>query len=301
VGGDPFDQAESPRWDARSGRLLWVDMCRGDLHVGRFEGGSVVSDRVVSLGASVGFAAPIEAIGEADAPGWVCAAGRDLVHVSEQGAVRVIADEVADPGTQFNDGACDPSGVLWAGTQSHTRVPDAGLFTLGQDGTVRRRLGEVTVSNGLGFTDDGRRMYYIDTLPHRQLEVFDLADGELTSRRTLATIDGGNPDGLAVDRDGGVWVAVWDAGEVRHFDRHGRQTRVVEVAARRPSAVCLVDDVLLVTTARIGLADPRPEDGRFFAAHVDVPGAPVNAWRPDASVLAASTAEAPTSASAETA
>lgn len=274
--GPAFEQAESPRWDGRDGRLVWVDMSLGELHIGRLDGRALRTERVIDMGETIGFAAPLPEAGD----GWICARGREIVHVSENGSTTTIAQGVGAVGTQFNDGACDPAGVLWAGTQSHARVPDAALVTLDHEGRVRERLRDVTVSNGLGFSGDGSRMYYIDTLPHRRLEVFDIVGGELRGRRTLATIDGGNPDGLVVDEADGVWVAVWDAGEVRRFDEHGRLTDTVEVAARRPSAVCLVGSTLVITSARRGLVDPTDDDGRFFATDVAVPGRPAAPWRP---------------------
>jgi sugar lactone lactonase YvrE len=280
--GPAFEQAESPRWDGRDGRLIWVDMSLGELHIGRLDDGGVRSELVVDMGDTIGFAAPLPGLGE----GWVCTRGRDILHVSEDGSAAVVVEGIGASGTQFNDGACDPTGMLWAGTQSHARVPDAALVTFDGDGRVRERLGGVTVSNGLGFTGDGSRMYYIDTLPHRRLEVFDVVDGELTGRRALATIDGGNPDGLVVDQADGVWVAVWDAGEVRRFDEDGRLTHTVEVGARRPSAVCLVGSTLVVTSARRGLADPTDNDGRFFGVEVGIPGLPAAPWRPTSALRA---------------
>lgn len=276
VEGISAEQGESPRWDRRGDRLLWVDMARGRFHVGRFQDGSIVPTLTVELGDTIGFASPLPE----ETPGWVCTGGRDVVYIDPAGGVRPIVTGLGAPGTHFNDGSCDPRGILWAGTQSQARVPDAALFTLDADAVVRVRLTGVTVSNGLGFTADGARMYYIDTLPHRSLDVFDVIDGELSGRRTIATIDGGNPDGLAVDVDEGVWVAVWDAGEVRRFDRTGRVTNVVQVPARRPSAVCLMGTSLVITTARWGLTEPTSDDGRFFVAEVEVPGRPADAWRP---------------------
>ncbi|MGN6221857.1 MAG: SMP-30/gluconolactonase/LRE family protein [Microbacterium sp.] len=282
VRGPVLRQAESPRWDARGDRLLWVDMGAGDLYIGHFSAGEIAVERKVHVGESVGFAAPLQNYGD----GWICARERGIVHVSEAGHVRVLQEEIADAGTQFNDGACDLSGTLWAGTQSHSRVPDAALFTVESDLAVRKRLEQVTVSNGLGFTPDGTRMYYIDTLPRRALEVFDVENGELINRRTLARVEGGNPDGLAVDNENGVWVAVWDAGEVRHFDAQGSLTRVVDVAATRPTAVCLAGNTLVISTARLGLERPTPLDGGFFAIDVDVPGTPAQPWRADPQQLA---------------
>lgn len=283
LAGRAFEQGESPRWDARGERLLWVDMAVGEFHVGRIVKGVLTSMLVVDVGPTVGFAAPLPEPGQ----GWVCAAGRDLVHISESGALTPIATGVIPDGTQFNDGAADAAGVLWAGSQSHARVPDACLLTLDEAGAVRTRLTGVTVSNGLGFSGDGSTMYYIDTLPHRRLEAIALGGGELGERSILAAIDGGNPDGLVVDEEDGVWVAVWDAGEVRRFDASGRVTDVVELDARRPSAVCLVGDLLVVTTARVGLEHPTSDDGRVFAARVAVPGRPASPWRPRPDPLSA--------------
>jgi sugar lactone lactonase YvrE len=164
-------------------------------------------------------------------------------------------------------------------------MPDACLFALSPAGQPRKRLAGITVSNGLGFTADGSNMYYIDTLPSRSLDVFDVIDGELSNRRQLVSFDDGNPDGLAVDAEDGVWVAVWDAGEVRRFDRHGTLTHAVEVGARRPTSVCLMGSRLIIPTATLGLEELGEGDGHLFAVDVETPGHPTAPWRPEEHLL----------------
>jgi sugar lactone lactonase YvrE len=193
----------------------------------------------------------------------------------------------------MNDGVCDPAGRFWAGTSSTPRAPTDVLASLEPDGAARIRLTGVTVSNGICFTPDGRLMYYVDTLPHRRLESFAVAaDGRLSARTTVATVRGGNPDGIAIDDEGCVWVAVWDAGEVRRYSPAGETLDVVRVPARRPTAVALAGQVLLITSASLAdSADEGPSfygdrssgtdlGGLLFAAHVGAAGIPAAAWGP---------------------
>ncbi len=275
-----YDQGESPRWDGRTGELVWVDMINGLFLVGGFDRGRLIERSRVRVGSSMGVAAPLVNSEE----GWICAREGGFVHLSVHGAMTTVADGVASPGTQMNDGACDDAGRFWAGTQSLSRTADAALYSLGTDGSVDQRLDHVTVSNGLGFTADGTGMYYVDTLPDRSLERFDVHDGVLRDRRTLAAVPGGNPDGIAVDVDDFVWIAVWDAGEVRRYAPDGALVDVITLTAARPSAVCLWDATLVITTARIGLENPTDDDGRLFAVDVEVPGRPAAPWRPDPSL-----------------
>ncbi|MEU4017305.1 SMP-30/gluconolactonase/LRE family protein [Microbacterium sp. NPDC028030] len=270
-----YVQAESPRWDGRDGSLAWIDMATGSLHRGRLVDGRVVPDSAVVVGAQIGAPIPLAQPGT----GWAVGVDRRVVHVSDDGVVLPLTGDIAAPGDYMNDGGGDPSGRFWVGSQSMPRDPHCTLWSIEPDGTAVARLGGVTVSNGLAFDRTGSTLYYIDTLPNRSIEAFDVAgDGSLSNRRTVCRVDGGNPDGMTVDLDGMLWVAVWDAAEVRRYSPDGELVETVVLPARRPTAVALVDTMLVITTASIGLAEPGDADGALLGVRVDVGGAPAWPW-----------------------
>ncbi|GAA1131345.1 hypothetical protein GCM10009651_13750 [Microbacterium natoriense] len=271
-----YVQAESPRWDARDGTLAWIDMSTGRFHRGSIADGRVVAGSSVVVGAQIGAPAPLADAGA----GWAVAVDRGLVHVGDDGAVVPLIADLAAPGDYMNDGGCDPAGRFWVGSQSMPRDPHCALWSIDADGVATERLGGVTVSNGLVFDESGSTLYYIDTLPHRSIEAFDVApDGCLSGRRTVCRVDGGNPDGMTIDEEGMLWVAVWDAAEVRRYSPAGRLVETIELPAKRPTAVALVDRLLVITTASVGLEHPSTADGALLGVEVDAPGAPALPWR----------------------
>jgi sugar lactone lactonase YvrE len=178
------------------------------------------------------------------------------------------------PGRRANDAAVAPDGALWAGTMRYDEAPGGGtLSRIAPDGTVETVLDDVAVSNGTGWSPDGRLMYYIDS-PTRRIDVFDFDGQQVGGRRQLAAIEEGDgfPDGLTVDADGCVWVALWDGGAVRRYTPDGKLDRVVELPVPRPTACAfggadLTD--LYITTARTGLTAPHPLSGSVLV----IPGA----------------------------
>ncbi len=179
------------------------------------------------------------------------------------------------PGRRGNDAAVAPDGSLVAGTMRYDEARGGGtLSRVTGDGAVSVLLDDVTVSNGTGWSPDGRLMYYIDT-PTRRVDVFDFReDGTIGGRRPLAEVEegAGFPDGLTVDADGCVWVALWNGSAVRRYTPGGKLDRVIELPV--PLVTCcafggpeLTD--LYVTTARVGLTDPPPLAGSLLV----VPGA----------------------------
>ena len=275
VSVDVFEQGEAIRVDPRTGRLAWVDMRVGTVHLGELLDGVLVTSVTASVpGGRVGMLAP------AGDDGWVVAGGESVWWWRPKtGAFALLRDGIgAGPGRFLNDGVCDPDGRLWVGTQSVPRQPTSVLVRVDHDLQATEVLADVTVSNGIGFTADGGTLYYIDTLPHRRLEAFDVAGGQPTGRQTVATLEGGNPDGLVVDDEGCAWVAMWDAGEVRRVAPSGEIVGVVETPARRPSACTIAAGVLYITTARVGLDDPGSDEGRIFAADVGVDAPPASSW-----------------------
>ncbi len=180
---------------------------------------------------------------------------------------------------RLNDGACDPAGRFWVGSMALDERPGAAAlyrFTPG-DG-LEQVLDGVGLSNGIGWSPDGERMYYIDSLTYRvDVFDFDVAAGTISGRRPFVSVDpsDGIPDGLVVDDEGGVWVALFGGGAVRRYTPDGALDRVLELPVEKVTACCLGGDdgrSLYVTTASLGVDDPLA--GSVFVARVDVPGPP---------------------------
>lgn len=268
---------EGPRWDAAARRLLWVDIEAEELH--RFDPESG-EDRVLPLGARVGAAAPVRGGGV-----LVALADRLAVVEPETHAVRTLVEIPHGDGMRLNDGACDPAGRFWVGSMALDYAPGAAsLYRYSPESGLARVLSDATLSNGLGWTPDGEGMYYVDSMTYRIDRFdFDVETGAISGRRPFVAIErgAGIPDGLAVDDEGGVWVALWGGGAVRRYDPAGALDRVVAVPATQVTACCFGGDdgrSLYVTSASTGLTAERlreqPLAGCVFVADPGVSGPP---------------------------
>jgi sugar lactone lactonase YvrE len=286
--GERVELGEGARWDGAGRRLLWVDVPTGRLFGAEFRDGRLVTTVTHQVPGCLAAVAPLDSPGG----GWIIAAQEGFGYLAADGTLSVLAEPEAgkDGRTRMNDGACDPAGRFWAGSMAYDSAPGAGsLYRYDGDGRCSRVLAGVSVSNGLGWSPDGTRMYYADSGTHT-VSVFDYDVGTaaLANRRTLATVDPGDgvPDGLCVDGEGCLWVAIWGAGQVRRYTPHGALDGVVEVAARQPSCCALGGPEgrhLFITTARAGLPEEtlaaEPDTGRVFVTEVTVPGPPVRPCR----------------------
>jgi sugar lactone lactonase YvrE len=269
--------AEGPLWDSRAACLRWVDITRGQVH--RFDP-AAGTDTWFEVGEDVGTVAVRES------GGLVLATTSGLHTCADDGSERTLLHEVATdpPGGRFNDGKADPWGRFWAGTMLDGQDGAAGFYRLDPDGSLHQILTGVSCSNGLGWSPDGATMYYIDT-KIGGVDAFDHdpATGAVTGRRRFVDIDRGWPDGLTVDADGAVWVALWDGWGLRRFAPDGRLLATVEVPAQRVTSCAFGGpdlSMLYVTTARAGLRsfDDQPHAGALFACTPGVGGLPPGAW-----------------------
>jgi sugar lactone lactonase YvrE len=247
---------EGPTWDADAGRLIWQDILSSRVHTFDPASGRRTV-RVVEQ--HVGAAKP-------RAGGGLVLNLRDGVALLDpDGTLRWLHHEPV-PGRRANDAAVAPDGSLWAGTMRYDEAPGGGtLARYTADGLTDTVLDDVTVSNGTGWSPDGRFMYYADT-PTRRIDVFDWDGRTVRDRRPFVTLEDGAgfPDGLTVDADGAVWVALWDGGAVRRYTPDGVLDLVVELPVPRVTACAFGGDGLTdlyVTTARVGLDAPHPVAG----------------------------------------
>ncbi|MGC4973649.1 SMP-30/gluconolactonase/LRE family protein [Streptomyces sp. DT199] len=255
---------EGPTWDAATGRLLWIDILGSRLHT---------YDPATGRRAVRRTEQHIGAVKPRAGGGLVLNLRDGIGLLDPDGGFRWLHHEPV-PGRRANDAAVAPDGTLWTGTMRYDEAPGGGtLSRVTGDGSVDVVLDDVAVSNGTGWSPDGRLMYYIDS-PTRRIDVFDHADGRITGRRTLAEIEesAGFPDGLTVDAQGCVWVALWQGAAVRRYTPDGELDRVIELPVPLVTACAFggadLSD-LYITTARVGLTEPPALAGSLFV----VPGA----------------------------
>jgi sugar lactone lactonase YvrE len=266
--------AEGPVWSPAWGGLRWVDMLAGDV-LSLKEDGTVRRRHVGDV---------VAALRPRRGGGAVLALERGFALEDADGTVSPLEPLWTDDGIRMNEGGCDPDGRFWCGSMAYDQAQGAAsMYRLDPDGGVRAVFGDLTVSNGLDWSPDGSLAYYDDTATHR-IDVFDYdRDTGLTGRRPFVRFgDDGNPDGLTVDADGGVWVALFGGGAVHRYRADGTLDAVVEVPTPQVTACALGGpglDQLFITTSREGMGpDDDPLAGSLFRAEVGIAGRPVRAF-----------------------
>ena len=270
---------EGPIWDPDSHALVWVDILGPTVHWFRPSDGRTQSVRLDL---------PVGAVAVRRSGGLVLAMEDGFWLRDDDGASRRVASvEADDPDTRMNDGKCDSRGRFWAGTLSNAGRQDAGgLYRLDPDLSVTRVLAGVTTSNGLGWSPDDRTFYYID-LPTQAIDVFDYAPetGAISRRRHLVEIPpaDGLPDGMTVDAEGFIWVALWGGWAVRRYAPDGALDRIIRLPVSQVTSCAFGGDDLqdlYITTAAMGLSDvdlaAQPGAGGLFRCRPGVLGMPPN-------------------------
>ena len=266
-----------PGADGGTGVLHLVDMLEGDV-LTMLPGGGV-HRRSVGKVAAVLRPRTAGGIVVANEHGFLVA-DADAADPSGFGPLRTVASVIEDDSIRMNEGNADPAGAFYCGSMAWDASPERGrLYRLDPDGSVTTVFPDITISNGLGFTSDGATAYYVDTPTHR-VDVLDWdAERGLHARRPFVTVDeaDGNPDGLVVDAEGGVWVALYGGGAVRHYGPDGTLVDVIEIpGVQQITSVTLggeAMDQLFVTTSRENLSDDeQPTAGAVFTAPAGVRG-----------------------------
>ena len=192
----------------------------------------------------------------------------------------------------MNDAACDPQGRFWAGTLAEDfRVGGGALYRLDGNGRVELMLDDLTISNGLGWSPDGATMYLADSGPRVvHTYSFDAESGTISDGRVLIAVGAevGAPDGLTVDADGDLWVAIYGGGRVQRYSPDGALRETLLLPAAQSTSCAFAGpglNRLYVTTATEGWSDEKrraePAAGLVYRFDTDATGRSAEPFRPD--------------------
>ena len=268
---------EGPLWDDKSQTLFWIDVLDGKV----FNFNPITQKNAeIEIGKHVG------AIALIDASEIVAAARDEIVSIdlsnsSITSVVRVINNERF----RFNDGRVDARGRFVVGSMGYEPKPGtASLYSITLPKKIDTVLGHVGLSNGLCWSEDNKKLFYIDTLTSEVAEYsYDLETGRVSNRRTVITFDTshGSPDGMTIDRDGNLWVAFWGGGCVRRISPKGQILSEIQLPVSRVTSAAFGGenfDRLFITTASYLLSEQElarePLAGSLFVLETDTQGFP---------------------------
>ena len=272
---------EGPFWDDAEQKLYFVDIVNKQI--------KIYSPSTTSV-ETVQFEQEISAVFLDQKSELIVAARDGIFAASRDGALKTLLApiELDDPSIRCNDGKCDANGRMWVGTMAFDFTAGAAALFTFDSKILKEVVSDLTVSNGIGWSLDQRKMYFIDS-PTKRVDIFDvdLESGELRNRRVFASLTDLDafPDGLTTDEDGGVWVALFGGGEVRRFDASGELTHIVELPVKQVTSCCFGGEdmsELFITTAQNGMDSDalarEPLAGSLFRAKTAFKGSKSNRY-----------------------
>jgi sugar lactone lactonase YvrE len=277
VPGTQSGLGEGAIWNHRTNQLYWVDITGKILNIYTPRLGE---NRELYVGQMIGTVVPTKT-GRA-----VVALENGLYFLDpETGTKNLIVDpEEEIEGNRFNDGKCDPAGRLWAGTMSTEGKSGKGtLYRLDSDSSVHRMVAGVSVSNGIAWSNDYTRMYYVDT-PTRKVMGYDYnnATGEISNSSPVIEVPAemGHPDGMTIDSEGNLWICLWGGAAVGCWNPDsGELLRKIGVPAKNVTSCAFGDadlGTLYITTARVNTSPEElkvyPNAGSLFKVRPGVSG-----------------------------
>jgi sugar lactone lactonase YvrE len=273
---------EGPIWDSRDGRLFWVDIVEGVIHI--LAPATSHRSRIV-VGEHVGCLA---LTGRPDTLVAALRSGWYWIDV-ETGAKQLIAASPAGSGCRFNDGAVDRAGRFWVGTLEDSETNPVGeLYLLAPDLSYRPMDRGFLCSNGITWSADQRWLFFVDSRNNAIYRYrFDDENGRLGDRGLFVdTTDlSGIPDGIEIDSEDTLWCAFWDGAQIVGFDANGRAKETISVPALRPTSLTFGGPdlaTMFITTATFGLSERElaawPASGAVFELDRPTPGLPANTF-----------------------
>ncbi|CAH1118002.1 unnamed protein product [Phaedon cochleariae] len=278
---------EGPHWDADTQSLYYVDIIGKSIH--RYVPATqTYTKAVIDTNKNVSLIIPVR--GEKNK--FVVTIGRQLVLIDWDGVsknvsiIKILYEVENDPDSldnRINDGKCDPSGRIWAGTMGperelgHFENEKGSLYTF-QNGQVKKHLGKIGISNGLAWNAELKKMYYNDTLKGSIYQYdFDIEKGTIGNGKPIFTLEKMDDeivgaDGMTIDTDGNLWVAVFNGSKVIKIDPRKPETllQTIPIPAKQVTSVAFGGpnlDELYVTSGKFtidGKILPPPEHGGTY-------------------------------------
>jgi len=274
---------EGAIWHPTENKLYWVDIEGKLLHV---YDPATKQNKSYGVNELIGTVVPMES-------GGVLVALQNGIHKMDLKTNKLdfISNPLPDVAMRFNDGKCDPSGRFWVGSLAlDSRKKSSSLYRMDADRTMRAMLNDVTISNGIVWTADRKTMYYNDT-PTLTVQAFDYNDatGEISNRRVVITIPPGMgaPDGMTIDVEDKLWIALWGGFAVARFDPiSGHLMQKIGVPAPHVTSCAFGGEnleTLYITTARAWVKPEAltefPLSGSLFAAKPGAKGVPASLFK----------------------
>jgi sugar lactone lactonase YvrE len=268
---------EGPAWDREKELLYWVDILQKEIH--RYDPVQH-ENTTIQIGQSPGAIAPRDS-------GEVVLALENGFYfynwMSDQ--LEPIDDPESHlPNNRFNDGKCDPAGRFWAGTMDQEENERTGtLYCMDTDLSVREKVRGVGISNGIAWSPDHTKMYYIDT-PTKQVYQYnyDKETGAISDPLSIISFEEekGAPDGMTIDEEGMLWIAHFGGAKVSRWNP-SKGEKVEEIAIPALNVTCCVFggkdmNELFITTARKDMSEAKlkeyPQAGGLFKVKTNVRG-----------------------------
>ena len=275
--------AEGPFWDPIRERLLWVDIRRG-----RVYSADLTPQDLLEIRDELNLDETAGAVAASAAGAWVIAGAEHLYVRDEAGALHTGPRLISGDGNRrLNDGKPDPLGRFLVGSLSLAGSSNREqLFRIDRDGSIGAIDNDLTLSNGLAWSRDGSRLYSVDT--ERRVvfvRAYDFVSGRVSPRSVHLFFDAGYPDGMCIDAEEHLWIAMWGLGRVDRYSPSGELVASIDVPAPYTSSVAFAGrdlDVLVITTATQDLDGDQlrqfPHSGRIFTVRPGVRGLPQPLW-----------------------
>ncbi len=274
---------EGGMWHPSENKLYWIDIEGKELHIFNPKD---KTDIVLRVGERVGTVVPVSG-------GGALVALQTGIHFinTQTGELHFLANPLPHQNIRFNDGKCDPAGRFWVGSMHLEQTTGAAsMYRLDADGSIHKMFDDVSISNGITWSADAKTMYYVDS-PLNRIDAFDynIESGAIKNRRVIVTIadELGGPDGMTIDKEGKLWVALWGGNGVGRFDpASGKLLQKIDVPAPHITSCAFGGehlDTLYITSAREGLTEQQlkqyPLSGGLFSIIPGVNGVPAEFYK----------------------